>query len=568
MHYAVKSGPIKNRYQVQSLIHESLTCDVSRAFDHQTQSTVVIKAYKSGYENIFLRESGAAYGLKHRHVVQCKDLSFTHGSSGAIVYEDLGVQSMQSLIDQRHQFSESDLLNMTRQIALGLSYLHGEQLIHCDIKPANIMVRSDSDEMVIADLGAACQVREAKQAKHYICSPAYCAPERNYEDFGAASDFYSLGVMLFQLITGQLPFFGTMQEIRKAHLSQRPNLDLIRSIQLRHLVKMLLMKDPSERIKHSDDLLKLLSAIQTDKLLTVSSTQTGTTVQHLNRKQLKFVRMLVLPADLNQIAITRYDNHPCLSWSNQWYCKRQVDDVFVMNQSVVRTGPWTMNSQGELLFAGDELLKVGHNRQIEVIAGNNNETLSVSSCAQYISVMAKRYIRRIDARTGKSDVLPMRQYINSAQIVVDQNGRTLCTSGLGGNRVELRDEQFELVQHWELNDPVHKLVLDGNSVLVATQLSASVVKVYALDIATGAINHAYQDEEVICLQNSGQSIVLMNRLNGLIFIRKNEIRRTVIPGHSVEQFSVSVDESLIVVVNHDHRGLIGRIWQLPTRLSH
>jgi len=110
------------------------------------------------------------------------------------------------------------LQSATRQLVLALNYLHGAGKLHCDIKPPNVMVRRDG-QVKLLDFGLALEFGPAalSESRQVIGTPAYMSPEQGANDaLTAASDWYGVGVMLFEALTGQRPFTGTQDEIMSA----------------------------------------------------------------------------------------------------------------------------------------------------------------------------------------------------------------------------------------------------------------------------------------------------------------------------------------------------------------
>jgi hypothetical protein len=150
-----------------------------------------------------------------------------------------------------------------RQIVAGLSELHGKGKLHRDIKPSNIMVRPDG-RVVILDFGLMTDARpgDAKADDRMAGTPAYLAPELHAgADPSEASDWYAVGVTLYEALTGRVPFDGSWQELswHKNHSDPLPlsSLQLDIPDDLSEICMGLLCRDPQRRLSGRDALLKL-----------------------------------------------------------------------------------------------------------------------------------------------------------------------------------------------------------------------------------------------------------------------------------------------------------------------
>ncbi len=162
-----------------------------------------------------------------------------------------------------------EMLRLFRKICSSLAFIHGAGIVHRDLKPANVFVRGDGSP-VLVDFGLASSFqgavgREKLEISGELMGTApYMAPEQvRAEPVDARADLYALGCMLYEALTGQVPFSSTVPgEIAKMHLYQRPTLpsELARDVPpaLERLVLKLLEKSSSDRIGHADDVAEIL----------------------------------------------------------------------------------------------------------------------------------------------------------------------------------------------------------------------------------------------------------------------------------------------------------------------
>ncbi|MBI5595497.1 MAG: protein kinase [Elusimicrobia bacterium] len=153
----------------------------------------------------FLREAQLAAALKHPNIVQIHT-AFQEGADIALVFELVNGNPLSKVIKDFHHLSLGDAKDVVRQTASALDYAHARRVIHRDLKPANIMVGPDGTASVM-DLGLAF-VAGSGDAPGSWGTPAYMAPEQELGRPAAASDIYALGVTLYEMLTGSVPFPG------------------------------------------------------------------------------------------------------------------------------------------------------------------------------------------------------------------------------------------------------------------------------------------------------------------------------------------------------------------------
>ena len=150
-------------------------------------------------------------------------------------------------------------IGILRQIGLGLTAAHGRHVIHRDLKPANVLLR-DPNTVALADFGAACDLGLSKMAiahSKVVGTPAYTSPEIiRCEEVDCRTDLYSAGVILYQMVTGTLPYRApSVAKIFQAHMhAPLPKLKGQLAV-LQPLLDGLLAKDPNDRFQSAEELL-------------------------------------------------------------------------------------------------------------------------------------------------------------------------------------------------------------------------------------------------------------------------------------------------------------------------
>jgi serine/threonine protein kinase/outer membrane protein assembly factor BamD (BamD/ComL family) len=235
---------------------------VYKALDPYIERTLAIKTIKidSAHKDIdlerwkkrFLREAQLAGKLSHQNIVTIHDV----GEGSGLFYiamEYVPGQSLREMIDSRKKIPLKEAQRLMGQICDAISYAHKKGVIHCDIKPDNILL-DENENIIIVDFGIArTSTSNGTQTIGLMVTPSYAAPERiGGEDPNASSDIFSIGATLYEMVTGQKPFPGdNVSTVIKKILyddPQRPTSlspDLPQQINL--VLAKALAKDPLKR---------------------------------------------------------------------------------------------------------------------------------------------------------------------------------------------------------------------------------------------------------------------------------------------------------------------------------
>jgi serine/threonine-protein kinase len=223
-----------DRYELQAPLGRGGMASVYQALDITLQRPVAVKVLRAGpyaddSAERFLREARTLASLRHPHIVRVYDYG-EQGDLRYIVQELLpGPTLQQELLDLQLRGTAPALATVEQvvaQVAGALDYAHGRGVVHRDLKPANLIRNSDG-AIVLADFGIARVAEEQGQTRTgmIVGTPSYLSPEQAAGRGGitAAADIYALGVVLFELLTGRLPFDGDSgMAIVMAHLTQPP----------------------------------------------------------------------------------------------------------------------------------------------------------------------------------------------------------------------------------------------------------------------------------------------------------------------------------------------------------
>ncbi len=205
------------RYQVQSEIGRGSMGVVYKALDPKIDRVIALKVLKqhhvtdSDMVKRFLREAKAAGRLSQSNIVMVHDVGQDHGTV-YIAMELVEGEGLDSIIKKGHLHPDQ-AIDITLQVAVALDYAHKQQIVHRDIKPSNIIV-TPGGEIKITDFGIARIVdapgSEQTQVGSILGTPSYMSPEQvRGQRVDGRSDLFSLGTILYEMITGEKPFKGS-----------------------------------------------------------------------------------------------------------------------------------------------------------------------------------------------------------------------------------------------------------------------------------------------------------------------------------------------------------------------
>ena len=269
-----KSGEkllLNKRYQVESQVEQGGMATVYRGRDLMLERDVAIKVLREDYSRDpafrerFRQEAKAAANLSHSNIVTVYDFGFDEDHL-FIVLEYVPGTDLNSLIKQKGRYSIEEGIPLIIQSCKGLGYAHRAGLVHCDIKPHNFLVTPDK-RIKVTDFGIAralASIHPDEEAEVVWGSPQYFAPEQAAGGAPSpASDVYSLGVIMYQMFTGQLPFTAkSAADLAQEHRYKtvKPPIDLNPKIPpaLNEIMLKVLSKEPSARYRTADQLGRVL----------------------------------------------------------------------------------------------------------------------------------------------------------------------------------------------------------------------------------------------------------------------------------------------------------------------
>ncbi len=274
---------LNGRYQLLHPLGTGGMAVVHKAHDTMLERTVAIKLLREDYSDDptfrdrFRQEARAAANLSHPNIVTVHDFGLDQQYL-FIVMEFLPGTDLKTLIRQKERFKVDEALHLMIQACAGVGYAHRAGLVHCDIKPQNMLVSPDQ-RLKVTDFGIARALATIPAEEHNDVvwgSPHYFSPEQaSGLAPSPASDVYSLGVILYEMLTGQLPFNASeTAELARMHREELPvpprRLNSAIPQQLEDIILKVLSKEPSARYRTADQLGRLLSGLAQSEGLNAS----------------------------------------------------------------------------------------------------------------------------------------------------------------------------------------------------------------------------------------------------------------------------------------------------------
>jgi eukaryotic-like serine/threonine-protein kinase len=261
---------LNNRYLLQETLGTGGMAMVYRARDQMLERPVAIKVLREDFsadpefQARFRQEAKAAANLSHPNIVTVHDFGFDQQKL-FIVMEHVPGTTLKSVIDQSGRLTPEQAIPLMVQACAGIGYAHRAGLVHCDVKPHNMLVTPDQ-RLKVTDFGIARALSRASSERSSVVwgSPLYFSPEQaaGYAPT-PASDVYSLGIVLYELLTGQTPFTGrTAEALVKAHRESAPippseiNPDIPEALE--QIILKVLSKEPAARYRTADQLGRVL----------------------------------------------------------------------------------------------------------------------------------------------------------------------------------------------------------------------------------------------------------------------------------------------------------------------
>lgn len=262
---------LNGRYQLLERVGSGGMAMVYRARDLMLERYVAIKVLREDFtrdatfEERFRAEARSAANLSHPNIVTIHDFGIDNGRP-FIVMEYVPGRDLKTLIKKRTRFNVEEAIPLIVQACAGIGYAHRAGLVHCDVKPHNLIVTSDG-RLKVMDFGIAralATISPEERSDVVWGSPQYFSPEQAAGGPPSpASDVYSLGVVMYEMLTGSPPFHAnTPTEMARLHRDATPHpvSEYVPDIPpaLEQIIMKVLSKEPSARYRTADQLGRVL----------------------------------------------------------------------------------------------------------------------------------------------------------------------------------------------------------------------------------------------------------------------------------------------------------------------
>lgn len=389
----------------------------------------------------FLRELRFLLSLQHPNIVNCQALEHT-ATGRYLVMDYCHGGTLRKLMVEESRVSVLQSLKLVAEVLQGLDHAHSRGIVHCDIKPENILLNVEPSGWIarISDFGIARLDRESlSQDFGNTGSPAYMAPERFYGQYSPTSDLYSVGILLFELLAGHRPFSGTPADLMSAHLNQPLKIPDTIPDALHPLLTTALQKLSARRFQSAKEMLAALQPIVqaiafTDRSRLLQSTVTQPVVPLQAQHQVSLSKCVTALAIVPQLHLSTTTIASTTAPSQSYLCRAEQHQlrlqVALEVNSEISPDPGAASLPQSWSFAFQDPIR----------------TLFPRPQGCFVATDRSLYLVTVPSVAGSMSVQTIYRSEQNVKVAIDPQGRWLTTL----TRQPAKNEQFEQLRIWRL----------------------------------------------------------------------------------------------------------------------
>lgn len=350
----------EGRYTIVNVIGIGGMATVYGAYDQVTGRSVAIKMMSKKLEHnakqisLFVNESTALSLLSHPNIVQVYNTAITN-STKYIIMEYVEGITLKKHIDHRGALPEREVLYYATQILSALDYIHSKGIVHCDIKPQNIILLQNGS-IKVADFGIArldaMLDHSGEKSDVALGTVYYVSPEQAQGKAPRAeSDLYSLGVMLYEAMTNRLPFYHeSATEVAKMQISREPTPPSVYrpdiSIGLEQIILRAMEKNPKKRYSSATEMLTDIRALRQNSKTVFGNEKNSSRYRIIERKPHQNA------SNVSNRSIYPLNERGASFAENQAYFKRMTSHSGIMPRQETSSGNSTYHTERTRALTG------------------------------------------------------------------------------------------------------------------------------------------------------------------------------------------------------------------------
>jgi len=420
----------KSKYRILGLVGRGQFGRVYCALHRQTGELVALKALDLAAFSThqFLRELRFLVTLQHPNIVMCQAIEHLH-EKRYLVMDYCEGGTLRQLMENHQRLHPALSVKLVCDVLAGLEHAHRQGIVHCDIKPENILLNLSAEGWVarISDFGISRLSQEiAPEAANLTGSPAYMAPERFYGQYSHSTDLYAVGILLYELLVGERPFSGLPIDLMAAHLNQPVQIPVQIPLSLQQVIFTALEKLKARRFRSATQMREALQFAVQQRSKFQSNAESFATPSDSDCYSAEILRQEQLQHQAEQLGIV--ETAPLPEYDR--YLRRSMS-VFLSRSQTVQSRSYPMGFSDR---------RCGKALPVETIAEPIRELIVRS---QSCFAVTERSIYRLSEQAPQL----LTRLHQASRIAIEPNGRWMVVATLGSQNTA------KLLSFWTLPQP-------------------------------------------------------------------------------------------------------------------